>query len=59
MKHLDERVEKLGQKLETIAFNNEACQPLLTIPGIGLLSATALVVAIGDISAFKKLGSGL
>ena len=54
MKHLDERVEKLEQKLETIAANNEACKLLLTIPGIGLLSATALFAAIGDISAFKN-----
>ncbi|MBO9492817.1 hypothetical protein J7438_01750 [Thalassotalea sp. G20_0] len=29
MKHLDERVEKLEQKLETIAANNEACKLLL------------------------------
>ncbi|MBO9481029.1 IS110 family transposase [Salinisphaera sp. G21_0] len=32
----------------------EACKLLLTIPGIGLLSATALFAAIGDISAFKN-----
>ncbi|WP_067583073.1 IS110 family transposase [Endozoicomonas ascidiicola] len=53
MKHLYKRVEKLEQKLETIAANNEACQLLLTIPGIGLLSATAMYAAIGDITAFK------
>ena len=54
MKHLDERVEKLEQKLEIIAASNEACRLLLTIPGIGLLSATALFASIGDISAFKN-----
>lgn len=54
MKHLDKRVEKLEQKLETIAANNEACQLLLTIPGIRLLSATAMFAAIGDITAFKN-----
>jgi len=32
MAHLDKRIEKLEQKLETIAANNEACKLLLTIP---------------------------
>ena len=41
MAHLDKRIEKLEKKLETIAANNEACKLLLTIPGIGLLTATA------------------
>ena len=54
MKHLDKRIETLELKLKNIAANNEACQLLLTIPGIGLLSATALLAAIGDITAFKN-----
>lgn len=54
MVHLDLRVEKLEQKLERVAVNNEDCQRLLTIPGIGLLTATALLAAIGDINAFKN-----
>jgi transposase len=54
MVHLDERINKLEGKLETICTQNEDCQRLLTIPGVGLLSATALVAAIGDISVFKN-----
>lgn len=54
MVHLDERVCKLEVKLTGIASHNEDCQRLLTIPGIGLLTATALVAAIGDIDAFKN-----
>ena len=54
MVHLDNRIEKLEIKLETIATNSKDCQLLLTIPGVGLLSATALLAAIGDISAFKN-----
>lgn len=54
MVHLDERVSKLETKLTSIAAQNEDCQRLLTIPGIGLLSATALVAAIGDINVFKN-----
>jgi len=54
MVHLDERVEKLEDGLKTICKENSDCQRLLTIPGVGLLSATALVAAIGDIRVFKS-----
>lgn len=54
MVHLDERIKKLECKLETICAQNEECQRLLTIPGIGLLSATAMIAAVGDISVFKN-----
>lgn len=54
MVHLDERLEKLEGELKVICRDNAHCQRLLTIPGVGLLSATALVAAIGDISAFKS-----
>ena len=54
MVHLDERIDKLECKLQTICSQNENCQRLLTIPGVGLLSATAMIAAIGDIGAFKN-----
>ena len=54
MVHLDERIQKFEKKLETLCAQNEDCQRLLTIPGIGLLTATALVAAIGNIHAFKN-----
>jgi transposase len=52
--HLDKRLEAMEGKLLAISAQNEDCQRLLSIPGIGLLTATALVAAIGDISAFKS-----
>jgi transposase len=54
MIHLDQRVETMLKKLNVICSQNEDCQRLLTIPGIGLLTATALIAAIGDISVFKN-----
>jgi transposase len=54
MVHLDQRIDMLEQKLVVICAQNPDCQRLLTIPGIGLLTATALVAAIGDISVFKN-----
>jgi len=52
--HLDARVDVLEQKLLLQSQQNEDCQRLLTIPGVGLLTATALVAAIGDVAAFKN-----
>lgn len=54
MVHLDERVESLEDELKKVSRENINCQRLLTIPGVGLLSATALIAAIGDISVFKS-----
>jgi len=44
----------LEQKLQMISDQSQDCQHFLTIPGVGLLSATALMAAIGDISVFKN-----
>lgn len=52
--HLDQRINKLEIQLETVCKQSKACQRLLTIPGVGLLTATALIAAVGDISAFKN-----
>lgn len=54
MVHFDERISALEQKLVAISVQNKDCQRLLTIPGIGLLTATALIAAIGDITVFKN-----
>ena len=54
MVHLDERISTLEQKLGVLSEQNDDCKRLLTIPGIGLLTATALIAAIGDIKAFKN-----
>jgi len=52
--HLNERIDGLEQKLLRLSAQNEDCQRLLTIPGVGLLSATALVAAVGDVSNFRN-----
>jgi len=54
MQHLDQRKEAIEQKLEQIGQQSKDCQRLQSIPGVGLLTATALVAAIGDISVFKN-----
>ena len=54
MVHLDQRIGTLEQKLQAISLQNKDCQRLLTIPGVGLLTATATVAAVSDITAFKN-----
>ena len=46
--HLDERIQRFDRLIAAQARQDERCQRLLTIPGIGVLIASALVAAIGD-----------
>ena len=51
---LEARVAQLERELASLAKLSPACTTLLSIPGIGLLTATALVAATsGDVSHFK------
>lgn len=52
--HSDKRIKMLENTLELFSRQNEDCKRLLTIPGIGPLTATALVSAIGDVRAFNS-----
>lgn len=54
MVHLDQRIGTLEQKLQAICLQSKDCQRLFTIPGIGLLTAIAMVAAVSDIPAFKN-----
>ena len=44
---LETRVGQLERELAQLARQSAACQTLLTVPGIGLLTATAMVAATG------------
>jgi transposase len=51
---LEEQLAYYQEKLDTLAKRHPECQRLLTIPGIGPFSATALVAAVSDARAFKN-----
>lgn len=53
-KALDQRIEALNGEFIALAKADEASRRLVTIPGVGVLSATALVAAIGDGAAFRR-----
>lgn len=48
------QLERLEEKLNAFFQSNPTCQRLATIPGIGPITATAIVAAIPDISAFHS-----
>jgi transposase len=51
---LEKRLAYYNEKLTAIGQAHPECQRLQTIPGIGSVSATALVAAIGDVTQFKN-----
>ncbi len=54
LRRLDERVKRFDGQIEAIGQADPACRRLQAIPGIGPLTATALVAAVGDPSAFRN-----
>lgn len=51
---LDKRIEDIEQQLKALAKQMPIVQRLLTVPGIGLLTATALYAFIGDVGRFPS-----
>jgi transposase len=51
---LEEQIAFYQEKLETLATTHPECQRLMTIPGIGPITATALVAAVSDVGVFKN-----
>src|SRR5215468_9052156 len=51
---LEKQLVYYQKKLEALATTHPECQRLMTIPGIGPLTATALVAAVSDASTFKN-----
>lgn len=53
-RRLDERIEGLSSEIETLARQDQACQRLMTVPGIGPIISSAMVAAIGAGDVFSK-----
>ncbi|AXU21566.1 IS110 family transposase (plasmid) [Novosphingobium sp. THN1] len=54
LRELDTRVEALNGEFVELARNDAAARRLTSIPGVGVLNATALIAAVGDASSFAK-----
>lgn len=54
IRDIEARIRKSERQLEALARQDPAVQPLRSMPGIGLLTATALVAFVGDPSRFPS-----
>lgn len=54
IERLDQEIGRLDQRIEAWGWKNQACKTILAIPGIGMLTATAMVATIGDVHTFKS-----
>ena len=50
----ESRVAHVTEQIEAIATRSEIARRLTSIPGVGKLSATAIIAAVGDAKQFKK-----
>lgn len=51
---LDRRIEAYDDELAQLTREDEMARRLATVPGIGVINATALLAAVGDGSAFSR-----
>ena len=51
---LDARIGEADARLQRVFEDNELCRRLAQVEGVGVLTATALVAAVGDAKVFKN-----
>jgi transposase len=54
VRDLEQPIAEVENELTLIVRENPIVQSLVRIPGLGLLTATALFATVGDIHAFKS-----
>ncbi len=53
-KYLDEQINLYDHKIKQLCQESEICQRLLQVDGVGPLTASALIAAVGDGKVFNK-----
>ena len=51
---MEARIESVERELAQIARHSEPCKALASVPGIGLLTSTAMLAAVGDARSFDS-----
>ena len=54
LEQLTEKIGRADKSVEKIARENEACRRLVAMPGVGPVTATAIIATIGNGAAFRK-----
>ena len=53
-RRLDERIETVSTEIEALALQDDSCQRLMTVSGVGPIISSAMVAAIGNGAGFKR-----
>src|SRR3974377_427658 len=53
-RRLDERIARVSTEIEALAKQDESCQRLMSVPGVGPIVSSAVVAAIGNGTGFKQ-----
>ena len=54
LEQLAEKIDRADKSVEKIARENESCRRLVAMPGVGPVTATAIIATIGNGAAFRK-----
>jgi transposase len=53
-RRLDARIENVSTEIEALAEQDDSCQRLMTVPGVGPVISSAVVAAIGNGAGFRQ-----
>jgi len=54
IEELNKDIAEIEKRLQLWKADDDACQKIIEIPGVGILTATAAVATMGDAKAFKS-----
>jgi transposase len=54
LENFDQRIEKMDKRLERLFKKHPVCQRLSTVPGVGVLTATAFLAAVSSPQVFQN-----
>ena len=54
LEQLAEKIDRADKSIEKIARDNESCRRLVAMPGVGPVTATAIIATIGIGTAFRN-----
>jgi transposase len=57
-RQLDARIAHVSAEIEALAAQDEHCQRLMSVPGVGPIISSAMVAAIGTGAGFKQESTG-
>lgn len=54
IKRVDEKIDEYDRKISSYAAGDDRCQRIMKVPGIGPITATSIVAAVGNAKEFRN-----